>query len=53
MIELNFSKNDNSAFYYLEKSWDSGLRTQQLASLLNDLSEKLSTRSISKIIELD
>jgi len=47
MLEWNFFKNDNSAFYYLEKAWDHGLRTQQLASLLNDLSEKLATRNIS------
>ena len=47
MLEWNFFKNDNSAFYYLEKAWDYGLRNQQLASLLNDLSEKLATRNIS------
>jgi len=47
LLEWNFFKNDNSAFYYLEKAWDHGLRTQQLASLLNDLSEKLATRNIS------
>ena len=47
MLEWNFFKNDNSAFYYLEKAWGHGLRTQQLASLLNDLSEKLATRNIS------
>ena len=47
ILEWNFFKNDNSAFYYLEKAWDHGLRTQQLASLLNDLSEKLATRNIS------
>jgi 4-amino-4-deoxy-L-arabinose transferase-like glycosyltransferase len=52
-IELNFFNNDNSAFYYFQKSWDSGLKTQQLASLLNDLSEKLSTRSISEITQFD
>jgi hypothetical protein len=47
LLEWNFFKNDNSAFYYLEKAWDHGLRTQQLASLLNDLAEKLATRNIS------
>ena len=47
MLEWNFFKNDNSAFYYLEKAWDYGLRNQQLASLLNDLLEKLATRNIS------
>ena len=47
MLEWNFFKNDNSAFYYLEKAWDYGLRNQELASLLNDLSEKLATRNIS------
>ena len=47
MLEFTFFNNDNAAFYYLEKSWDHGLRAQQLASLLNDLLEKLATRSIS------
>ena len=47
ILEWNFFKNDYSAFYYLEKAWDHGLQNQQLATLLNDLTEKLDTRSIS------
>ena len=47
ILELNFRKNDYSAFYYLEKAWDHDLQNQQLAILLNDLTEKLDTRSIS------
>ena len=47
ILEWNFLKNDYSAFYYLEKAWDHGLQNQQLATLLNDLTEKLGTRGIS------
>ena len=47
ILEWNFFKNDYSAFYYLEKAWDHGLQNQQLATLLNDLTDKLGTRSIS------
>jgi len=47
ILEWNFFKNDYSAFYYLEKAWDHGLQNQQLATLLNDLTEKLGTSSIS------
>jgi hypothetical protein len=46
-LEMKFFKNDYSAFYYLEKAWDHGLKNQELATLLNDITEKLGTRSIS------
>ncbi len=49
ILEWQFFKNDSSSYYYLEKAWDHGLRNKQLASLLNKISEQLSTRNISQI----
>ena len=37
----------NPFFGHLPELWDHGLQNQQLATLLNDLTEKLDTRSIS------
>ena len=44
---MKFFNNDHSSFYYLEKAWDHGLQNQQLATLLNELTEKIDTRSLS------
>jgi hypothetical protein len=46
-LEMKFFNNDYSSFYYLEKAWDHGLQNQQLATLLNELTEKIDTRSLS------
>jgi hypothetical protein len=46
-LEMKFFNNDYSSFYYLEKAWDHGLQNQQLATLLNELIEKIDTRSLS------